>query len=238
MMINATPEMEQQLIDSIAPAKEGAKAKAGSRQAKSYDGRTADDGVRPDDCLELKARFHELEAMKDAVAQMEADFEASKASGDGGQKAKTGYFMKPYQKKIDSCKSGIEAWMAKKTNEATVNAEMAKKKAELMEGLKATEQAKKTAAKMEREQEAAAKRALKRDREAARDAQKAEQGDAAEAIAELTAEAKAKLWNAAENAIADMPGVDDENREDRIMALYQKLMGRAGARLQGEDDEE
>ena len=103
---------------------------------------------------------------------------------------------------------------------------------------KATEQAKKTAAKMEREQDAAAKRALKRDREAARDAEKADRGDAAETIAELTAEAKAKLWNAAENAIADMPGVDDENREDRIMALDQKLTGRARARLNESDDEE
>ena len=145
------------------------KTKGPGRLAKTYEGRTAADGPKPDDCLELKARFHELEAIKGAIKLMEADFEASK-DATSGQKASTGHFMKPYLTKRDNCEKGINAWMAKKTADAEMSAELALRKAELIDVFKAAEQAKKAAAKHERQQKAAAKRAAKRDREAARDA--------------------------------------------------------------------
>ena len=206
------------------------KPKGPGRNAKTYEGRTAVDGPKPDDCLELKARFHELEAIKGAIQLMEADFEASK-DATSGQKASTGHFMKPYLTKRDNCEKGINAWMAKKTADAEMSAELATRKAELMEGFKAAEQAKKAQAKLERQQEAASKRAVKRDREAARDA---ERGDAAEAVAELTAEAKKQLWDAAAATISGLPDTTDENADTRTYDLYTKMKARSEARLQNE----
>ena len=209
------------------------KTKGPGRLAKTYEGRTAADGPKPDDCLELKARFHELEAIKGAIKLMEADFEASK-DATSGQKASTGHFMKPYLTKRDNCEKGINSWMAKKTADAEMSAELALRKAELMDGFKAAEQAKKAAAKHERQQEAAAKRAAKRDREAARDAEQAERGDAAETVAELTAEAKKQLWDAAAATISGLPDTTDENADTRTYDLYTKMKARSEARLQNE----
>ena len=161
MMMAPTPTraMTTMLGDELNTApQEGLKlkTKGPGRHAKTYEGRTAADGPKPDDCLELKARFHELEAIKGAIKLMEADFEASK-DATSGQKASTGHFMKPYLTKRDNCEKGINAWMAKKTADAEMSAELALRKAELMVGFKAAEQAKKAAAKHEASRGAAAR---------------------------------------------------------------------------------
>ena len=90
--------------------------------------------------------------------------------------------------------------------------------------------AKKDAAKLIKQEAAAQKRQEKRDREAAADASVVP-GAAAAAIAELTAEAKKKLWDAAEAAVQDMPDTTEDNADDRTSALYAKMKARQMERL-------